>query len=159
MERTARFRDGNWMLLVLAVAIASIGIAEIYSTTEHTALAGQAQKQIYWVVLGAVLAAIVSRIDYHVLLEQSPWLYAATIVALTLLLAFGPRIAGTKRWFTVAGTSIQVSEFAKLVIILAVAAYFADRGGRTVSWKDVIKVAVLVGVPAVLVAMECRARG
>ena len=154
MERTARFRDANWMLLVLAVAIASIGIAEIYSTTEHTALAGQAQKQIYWVVLGAVLAAIISRIDYHVLLEQSPWLYAVTVVALALLLPFGPRIAGTKRWFTVAGTSIQVSEFAKLVIILAVAAYFADRGGRTVSWKDVIKVAVLVGVPAVLVAME-----
>ena len=154
MERTTRFRDANWILFILALAIASIGIAEIFSTTEHSPLAGQAQRQIYWVLLGAALAAIVSRIDYHILLEHSPWIYMVTIVALVMLLAFGPRIVGTKRWFTVGGLSIQVSEFAKLAIILAVAAYFADRAGKAVSWKDVAKVGALVGLPTILVAME-----
>lgn len=154
MERTVRLRDANWLLLMLALAIACIGIAEIHSTTAHTPLVGQAQKQIYWVLLGVVLAAIVSRIDYHILLEQTPWVYAATIAALALLLAFGPRIAGTKRWLSVAGMTIQVSEFAKLAIILTVAAYFADREGKRVGWKDVAKVGALVGLPAVLVAME-----
>lgn len=154
MERTARFRDAGWLILLLALTIAAIGIAEIYSTTEHSVLAGQAHKQIYWVVLGAVLAIIVSRFDYHVLLEQTPWIYIASVAMLALLLAVGPRIAGTKRWFPIGGLTFQVSEFAKLVIILTVAAYFADRAGKAVGWMDFAKVGALVGLPAVLVAVE-----
>lgn len=154
MERATRFRDAGWILLILALAIAAVGIAEIYGTTEHTPLAGQAHKQIYWVLLGAALAIIVSRVDYHVLMEQTPWIYLVTVVALALLLAVGPRIAGTKRWFVVGGLTFQVSEFAKLVIILAVAAYFADRAGKAVTWKDFAKVGAVVVLPAVLVAME-----
>lgn len=141
-------------MLILALAIAAIGIAEIFSTTAHSSLAGQAHKQIYWVILGAALAVIVSRMDYHVLLEQTPWIYGVTIIALGLLLAVGPRIAGTKRWFPVGGMTFQVSEFAKLVIILVVAAYFAERAGKAVTWKDLVKVGALVGLPAVLVAMQ-----
>ncbi len=139
---------------MLALAIAAIGIAEIYSTTEHTALAGQARKQIYWVLLGLLLAIVVSRFDYHILMEQTPWIYGATTLVLLLLLAVGPRIAGTRRWFVLGGMTIQVSEFAKLVIILAVAAYFADRAGKAVGWMDFAKVGALVGIPAALVAME-----
>ncbi|MBI4166018.1 MAG: rod shape-determining protein RodA [Acidobacteria bacterium] len=154
MERTARFRDAGWILLILALAIAAVGIAEIYSTTAHSALAGQAHKQIYWVLLGAALAIIASRFDYHILLEQTPWIYSVTVVALALLLVVGPRIAGTKRWFVVGGLTFQVSEFAKLAIILAVAAYFADRAGKAVTWKDFAKVGAIVGLPAVLVTVE-----
>ena len=154
MERTARFRDAGWILLLLALAIAAFGIAEIYSTTAHSALAGQAHKQIYWVLLGTAMALIVSRIDYHILLEHSPWLYIATMAMLGSLLAVGPRIAGTKRWFAVGGLTFQVSEFAKLVIILGVAAYFADRAGKAVGWMDFAKLGALVGLPAVLVALQ-----
>jgi rod shape determining protein RodA len=142
------------MILLLALVIAAIGIAEIFSTTAHSPLAGQAHKQIYWVLLGTVLALVVSRLDYHSLLEQAPWLYVGTVVALAGLLAAGPRIAGTKRWVSLGGMTIQVSEFAKLVIILAVAAYFAERAGKAVSWADIAKVGAIVGLPAALVAME-----
>src|SRR5262245_15482363 len=124
MQRTARFRDAGWLLLILALALAAIGIAEIFSTTEHSALAGQAHKQIYWVLLGAALALIISRVDYHFFVEHAPWIYGLIILALGLLLLIGPRIAGTRRWIPVGGLTFQVSEFAKLVIIIAVAAYF-----------------------------------
>ena len=154
MKRSVRFRDAGWVLLILALTIAAIGIAEIYSTTAHTALAGQARKQVYWVLLGTVLAVIISRLDYHLVLEQVPWFYGLMVIALTVLLMVGPRIAGAKRWFVLGGLTFQVSEMAKLIIILTVAAYFADRPGKSVTWKDILKVGVLVGLPAVLVAME-----
>lgn len=154
MDRTARFRDAGWLLLILALALAAIGIAEIYSTTEHSVLAGQAHKQIYWVLLGAALAMIVSRVDYHFFVEHAPWMYGLIIIALGLLLVVGPQIAGTRRWFPVGGLTFQVSEFAKLVIIIAVAAYFADRPGKSITWKDLVKVGVFVGLPAVLVAIQ-----
>jgi rod shape determining protein RodA len=154
MKRSVRFRDAGWVLLILALILAGIGIAEIHSTTAHTALAGQAQRQVYWVLLGAALALLISRLDYHLVLEQVPWLYGLTVIALVVLLIVGPRIAGAKRWLTLGSMTFQVSEFAKLVIILTVAAYFADRPGKFVTWKDILKVGALVGLPAVLVAAE-----
>ncbi len=142
------------MLLVLAVVIALIGFVEISSTTETSALAGQARRQVYWVLLGVVLALVISRLDYHFLLEQTPWLYGLAILGLAALLIAGPTIAGARRWFRIGDLTFQVSEFAKLVIIMAVAAYFAERRGPCVSWKDLLKLGLLVGLPALLVALE-----
>jgi rod shape determining protein RodA len=47
-----------------------------------------------------------------------------------------------------------VSEVVKLVIILSVAAYFAERRSKTATWGDLIKLGLLAGVPAILVALE-----
>lgn len=154
MRKTIRFQDADWSILGLAVTIAMIGLLEIYSTTAHTALANQFKRQICWVVLSTILAVVVSRVDYHSLVEQVPWLYGLSIVALGGLLIAGPSIAGAKRWLPIAGLTFQVSEVAKLVIIVAVAAYFAERRGQYITWKDFVKLGVLVGLPAVLVALE-----
>jgi rod shape determining protein RodA len=154
MKKTVRLRDSDWTLLALSVAIAAIGIAEIYSATAHTPLAGQVNRQVWWVLLGAVLAIVVSRLDYHRIIELIPWIYGGCLLALAGLLVLGPTIAGAKRWIPIGGLTFQVSEMAKLVIILAVAAYFADRQGKFVTWRDYLKLGALVGLPAVLVAME-----
>jgi rod shape determining protein RodA len=154
MRKTVRFRDCDWTLLGLALAIAAIGIVEIYSTTAQTALAGQVRRQVYWVLLGLVLSVALSRLDYHRILEQVPWLYGLTVLGLGVLLVFGRPIAGTRRWVAIGGLTFQVSEMAKLVIIMTVAAYFAERHGKFVTCKDFVKLGTLVGLLAGLVAME-----
>lgn len=154
MRKTVRFRDCDWVLLALALAIAAVGIAELYSTTAQTALAGQLKRQVSWVLLGLFISVALSRVDYHLVLEQVPWLYGLTVLGLGALLVFGRPIAGTKRWVPIGGLTFQVSEIAKLVIILTVAAYFAERQGKYVTWKDFVKLGILVGLPAVLVALE-----
>jgi rod shape determining protein RodA len=154
MKRRLRFRDAGWVLLILALMIAAVGIVEIYSTTAHTALAGQARRQIYWILLGTFLAVLVSRLDYHLFVEQAIWLYALSVTSLVVLLVVGPRIGGARRWFALGGMTFQVSEIVKLVIIVGVAAYFADRPGKFVAWTDIAKVGALVGLPAVLVALQ-----
>ncbi len=154
MKRTFRLSDIDWLLLGLALAISGIGVVEIYSTTAHTSLAGQYKKQIVWIVLCVVLALIVSRFDYHLVLEQTPWVYVLSIILLVALLLAGHSIAGTKRWLQVGGLTFQVSEVVKLVIILVVAAYFAEQRSKSVTWGDLLKLGALAGVPAVLVALE-----
>jgi rod shape determining protein RodA len=155
MRKSLIFRDPDWLLFGLALAIAAIGVVEIYSTTAHSALAVQCKKQIYWILLGALLALVVSRFDYHMILEQSPWLYVVSVVALTGLLVAGKSVAGTKRWLHLGGgLTFQVSEMAKLVIILVVAAYFAERRGRYATGVDFLKLGSLAGLPAILVALE-----
>jgi len=154
LRKLFRLNDVDWFLLGLALLIAAIGVVEIYSTTIHSPLAGQYKKQIYWLILSCVLALAASRLNYRLVLEQTPWLYIASVVALAGLLIAGHSIAGTRRWLQLGGMSFQVSEIAKLIIILVVAAYFADRRTKAVTWGDLVKLGILAGVPAGLVALE-----
>ncbi len=48
----------------------------------------------------------------------------------------------------------QPSEWVKLVLILVVARYFANLGGRNLTWKEIFKAFALVGVPMLLVLMQ-----
>jgi rod shape determining protein RodA len=154
LHKLFRLNDVDWFLLALALLIAAIGVVEIYSTTIHSPLAGQYKKQIYWIILSCILALAASRLNYRLVLEQTPWLYIASVVALAGLLIAGHSIAGTRRWLQLGGMSFQVSEIAKLVIILVVAAYFADRRTKAVTWGDLVKLGILAGLPAALVALE-----
>lgn len=154
MSRAASYRDFDWFLLLLALGIAAIGIVEIYSTTAHTALASQYKRQIYWVLMGCVLAVVVSRVDYHTILEQTPWIYLFSLLALLAVLVTGHSASGARRWLKVGALTFQVSELVKLVIIVAVAAYLASRREKSVTWRDLVVLAVLVGAPAALVAIE-----
>ena len=154
MLRTVRFRDFDWFLLSLALGVAGVGVLQIYSTTMHSALAFQYKKQMYWVLAGCLLALLVSQLDHRAILGLAPWLYAGSVVGLVALLAAGHRGTGARRWLHVGGLTLQVSEMAKLVIIICVAAYFAERRDKSVSWKDLALLSFLVGLPAFLVALE-----
>lgn len=154
MLKTIRFRDFDWFLLSLALAVAGVGALQIYSTTMHSALASQYKKQMYWVLAGCLLALVVSQVDHRAILGLAPWLYVGSVVGLVGLLVAGHRVAGARRWLHVAGLTFQVSEMTKLVIILCVAAYFAERRDKHVTWKDLAFLGFLVGLPAFLVAVE-----
>jgi rod shape determining protein RodA len=154
MKKSFSFREIDWVLLGLALAIAVLGVVEIYSTTVHSALGGQHRKQIYWILLGLILAVVVSRFDYHLVLEQTPWLYILSVLTLAGLLVAGHSVVGVRRWLHLGGLTFQVSEVVKLVIIMLVAAYLAERRTKYVTWVDLMKLGALTGLPAVLVALE-----
>jgi rod shape determining protein RodA len=155
MHKALSFRDTDWFLLALALAIAAVGVVEIFSTTAHSALAGEYKKQMEWICLGCVAALVVSHIDYHSIIERVPWFFGLSVLALAALLVSGHSIARARRWLPLGGlATLQVSELVKLVIILGVAAILAEKRGQYVTWKDLLKLGVLAGLPAVLVALE-----
>jgi rod shape determining protein RodA len=48
----------------------------------------------------------------------------------------------------------QPSEWVKLILILIVARYFANLGGRSLTWRDIFKAFALVGIPMMLVLIQ-----
>ena len=154
MRQGVNFRDLDWPLLLVASLIASIGVVEIYSTTAHSVLAGEYHKQLDWVVVGVIAAIVVSQLDYHQFVEQAPALYFISLFALLAVLVVGHAVAKTHRWITLGGQTLQVSELAKLTIIVAAAFYLGRRVEKAVAWKDLAVLAVLGGLPALLVALE-----
>lgn len=153
MLRALTSKDFDWFLLGVAVAIAVVGAIEIYSTSLGTPFAGAYRKQLLFILIGCVGALVVSRIDYHAILERAPWLFAIALTGLVALLFTRP-VGGARRWFPLGVATLQVSELVKLVIIVGVAAILAERQDKSVTWKDLLKLGVLVGLPAALVALE-----
>ena len=97
-EAPGASRDYDWWLIAILATICTLGVIEIYSATHGSNLAGMHSKQIRWLVLGFVLMFLLSRLDYHLILDQAPILYLIGIVALIAVLLVGHTRFGAKRW-------------------------------------------------------------
>ncbi|HYA98553.1 MAG TPA: rod shape-determining protein RodA [Methylomirabilota bacterium] len=154
MKEAQATRDYDWWLLFLIAAICTIGVLEIYSATHASGPVGLYTKQLRWLGIGVLLMLVVSRVDYHLILDQAPLLYLIGLGALILVLAVGSRRFGAKRWISVLGAVLQVSELVKLVIIIVLARFFAEVRTDQLSLADLMKAGALVGVPLGLILLQ-----
>jgi len=155
MPRSVRYRELDWVLLACVLLIAALGIAEIYSTTlTSPRFSGMHLRQLVWMGIGLALLFILARVDYHTWLDQAAWLYLAVLAGLLGVLLFGKELFGARRWIEIGGITFQVSEVAKLVIIIVLARYFSEVRAAQLSLADLAKVGLLAGVPMALIAAQ-----
>jgi rod shape determining protein RodA len=145
----------DWGFLGAALILMGIGVATILSATFAGRNTGLEIKQLYAIALGLVGLLVVVSLDYRRLVDRAPVLYLAAVGVLVYVLFFGPRIAGTRRWFMgPGGFQVQPSEFAKLVAALLVAKLFAEAKKETLGLFDLLVPGAAVGLMAVLIAAE-----
>jgi rod shape determining protein RodA len=155
MSRYVSYRDFDWVLLAFVLIICGMGVMEIHSATMHTKFAGAHVKQVYWVLAGVGAMFLVSLVNYQALLDQIHWFYIAGVGSLLAVLVFGQKYLGARRWIKMpGGNHFQPSEWVKLILILAVAKYFADMRERELSWADFMKAAAIVGIPMLMVLKQ-----
>ena len=155
MARYVSYRDFDWILMAFVLIICGMGVMEIHSATMHTKFAGAHVKQVYWVVAGVGAMFLVSLINYQALLDQIHWFYIAGVGSLMAVMVFGQKYLGARRWIKMpGGNHFQPSEWVKLILILAVAKYFADMRQRELSWSDFMKAGAIVGIPMLMVLAQ-----
>ncbi|MBI3693562.1 MAG: rod shape-determining protein RodA [Acidobacteria bacterium] len=154
MTRYSSIRNLDWTLLAFVLAIATLGVLQIYSATRNTVWRGAHTKQIVYILAGMALMWLISQIDYHALLDRVPLLYLLSVLGLVVVYAIGDVRRGSKRWIALGSFNFQVSEFVKLVLILLVARYFSEVRRDTVSGSDLLKIGGLVGLPILLVMKQ-----
>ncbi len=155
MARFFSVRDFDWVLLVFVLVICGLGIMEIYSATYTTKFAGVHVKQVYWILAGLGMMFLMSLIDYHALLDSVHWFYIASILSLLAVLVIGKKYLGARRWIQLpGGQHFQPSEWVKLILIVAIAKYFADSKSEEASLRDIAKAGLLVAVPMLLVLKQ-----
>lgn len=149
------FRNFDWALILIALALAALGILQIYSATIDTAWRSAWWKQGVFLAAGFLVMWLMARIDYHTLLGHAPALYAISLAFLILTPLIGTLAWGSRRWIPLGlGFKLQPSEFVKLVIILLVARYLTDLKSDRLEGRDVLKLGLLVGIPCGLVAAQ-----
>jgi rod shape determining protein RodA len=148
-------RDFDWPLILTAVALSFLGVLQIYSATRGTAWQESWWKQLLFIGMGIVAMFVISRIDYHTLLDQVPLFYILCVSGLIAVLLFGRLISGSRRWLSIGGVlNLQVSEFAKLMVVLLIARYLSELRSDHLSVGDLLKLGGLVGLPLGLILIE-----
>lgn len=115
-------------------------------------------KQILWVVLGLLVMAIVSRIDYRFFTGLAVPIFGVAILLLILVLipGVGHSYNNARRWFSIAGTTIQPSEIMKLGIVLLFASMFENESKtkKNTTFLGFLKCLGIIAVVAGLLYFE-----
>jgi rod shape determining protein RodA len=154
---SSRFRDFDWMLLGLILALSIISVLEIRSATAMTKFHGFQQKQMLFLAVGIGMMFVISLIDYHRLLGIAYWAYGISLVALVAVRVAGQKVLGARRWINLGGgVHFQPSEWVKLVLIIVAARFFWEivSSNRELTWKDIGKAGLLIGVPLIMVLKQ-----
>jgi rod shape determining protein RodA len=154
MKDRPHVQDFDWPLLGIVGVISLLGVLEIYSSTHASAMAGMQWRQLMWIGIGVVGMFLISQIDYHTLLDQAPALYLVGIAGLLVVLVVGYSRLGAKRWISLGGQTLQVSELMKLIIIIVLARYFNEVRTDRLTLTDLAKVAALTLVPVALILKQ-----
>ena len=130
----------DWILLAAVILLMCFGLAELYSIAlgqdELDLL--NFEKQVVFVFLGLVILFLVSFLDYFNLRSFNNYLYLLGLILLTAVLFFGASIRGTTGWFNIFGLSIQPVEFAKIILVVFLARYFAAVSVKFSPFKHMI---------------------
>ena len=110
-------------------------------------------KQVVTAAIGVVLILVMATFDYRFLKVYAGFIYAGMVVALLLVRVpfLGSSEAGAQRWYEVAGFQITPSEFAKLGLIVMLAASLSEMKHALPTIQDVIRLCGVVALPLLLV--------
>jgi len=148
-----------WLFFGMII-LGATGVVAIYSATRQQ-LVNQGlnshyyvERQGFFMVLGAVLMYLISRIDYRRFEIAATPLYVGSLFALAGVFVIGKTALGAQRWYSF-GSSIQIqpSEFTVLFLILAIATFCARRT-EGLKMYDVMRLLVMAVVPLALIVKQ-----
>ena len=84
MRSFSSYRDFDWMLFCLVLLVSALSVLEIRSATLHTRFHDFDHKQFAFLLVGILLMFLISRIDYHRLVEIAPWAYGIGLLSLVV---------------------------------------------------------------------------
>jgi rod shape determining protein RodA len=158
LGKDSRLRQLDWVLLLTVLALSFIGTLLVWSATRGVGSHTYVVKQLINIVIGLILFALVSMLDYRQLRLYAPVLYGLSLLGLLAALTpLGTPVNGSKSWITLpAGFQIEPSEFGKIALIL-MSAMFLGNVRRTTGRPWLRAVALTFGcaiVPIALVEKE-----
>lgn len=147
----------DWPLLGAILALTVIGLSTIYSVTwdiRNDQPGSAFWSQVYALPVAFTAMLVCLLIDYRSLAQRSLLIYGGLILLLVYVMFFGVVRGGARRWIPLPGFSLQPSEFARMVIALVLAVYFADGRRSARSMGELVGAGLLVGLPFLLIARQ-----
>jgi rod shape determining protein RodA len=144
----------DWFLLCAVAALVAYGLWAVAGITRFDVEGNES----YYVVRQAIAAGLgfagfllALAIDPDRYRRAQKAIYAVTLVLMLLVFPLADTTRGSKRWIEIGPFQFQPSEFGKLLFVLALAGFLADRARRLGDPRVVLQAVGLALVPIVLV--------
>lgn len=158
MMQDEQFKKFDWSLILITIAIFSIGIINLYSATFNETLGrGMTyyKSQLIWFGIGSVIGTVILFFHYHLISRFAYLIYFGNVVLLGLVLVAGKSSLGGQRWIGFGPIHIQPSEFMKIAAVIAMAKYFEnDRTSGPYRIRDLWLPALMIVIPAALIILQ-----
>ena len=160
IRQVAVDRRGNradWILFGTMLSLSGFGLLMIYSATKAAGSSGL-ERQMIFVAAGLLIYLLISNIDYREHSNLIPLMSLLTLLALLSVFLF-EAVNGAQRWIPVGSFKLQPAEFAKVVVIVALAGLLSpsnreEIGRRNITWSDMFQALVVVAIPGYLILRE-----
>ena len=157
-NRSLRFVDYPFLFIVfflLMIGLVSMFSASaLYASNSGLSSSFYAKKQALYIITGFGLMALAAKLDLE---RLRPWikpLFAATLALLAVTLLMPP-VANVRRWIPLGFMKLQMSEFAKPVLMLYLADFFDRNASRIqADWRQLLKPFFAALLMFALIAVE-----
>lgn len=141
----------DWLIFAIPVGLTIFGGIMIRSAELNQGLTDWWQ---HWFIglIGLGFALLLARSRYENLLQFHWIIYGLTNISLLAVIAIGSSAKGAQRWITIGSFNLQPSEFAKLGLIITLAAILHARTASTL--PAFIKAIAIMAVPWLLVFVQ-----
>ena len=147
----APWQQVDWLLFAAAFGLTLFGGIIIRSAELNQGLTDWWQ---HWLVggMGACLALFIARCRYENLIQWHWIIYGITNLLLLAVMVIGTTVKGAQRWIGIGGFNLQPSEFAKLGVIITLAALLHSQTASKI--PVVLRALAVTAVPWALVFLQ-----
>ena len=149
------------VLLLLVGIVCAMGLLNLFSGSVSLDAIAQNHsrspfvKQALFMAVGFGICIVSQVFDYQLLQKWNPLIYGLGIVLLLVVDVAGNSAGGAQRWINLGIIKLQPSEIQKLILVIALASYYARREvTEGYGLKDLIMPGLIVFVPAILVFVQ-----
>ncbi|MGI9016700.1 MAG: rod shape-determining protein RodA [Euzebya sp.] len=150
----------DWLLLISAVLLTLFGFVMIGGATAGDPAVADAsgnifiQRQVIAFLLGIAAAAVTTLFDYRNFRAWSVVAYGVALVLLAAVLVVGTEVKGAQAWFRIGPMQFQPAEFAKIAIVLVLAAHFHEYREDALGLRALIEALAFALFPMLLILLQ-----
>lgn len=147
-----RIRSLDWVLNFSALFIAAASLLSLASINKNFFY-----RQLVWFSLGLIFIFVISQVDWRPFVNYR-WvifgIYALAVVLLAITYLTAPPIRGIKSWLVAGPFQLQISEFAKAALIIALSSFWAKAHIAVARIKNLLISFFYFIVPALLIVIQ-----
>lgn len=155
-------RDFSWSVIFIWLSIATVGLIAIYSATLGPvsqflpfSIQGNFFRQLTWISISLVVLIAIQFTSPRTFQGASYIIYGVCLILAVITIFAGIEVGGGRRWLSIFGFRLQVSEFLKLATILAVANYLTHKREMSVgNLKTAFTTLAIILVPVIVIMLQ-----
>jgi rod shape determining protein RodA len=147
----------DWILIGSVLALVGYGLWAISGITHHDVVGNPryyVARQTAYAVIGLICLVVAVVIDPEVYRERWRFIFAGTAFLIVIVFLQGSVVRGSKRWLDLGFFKFQPSEFGKVLFVLALAGFLAERRRRLHEVGTTLQTLGLASIPIFLVFVQ-----